>query len=269
MGSEGTSAWAALASLLVLAALLVLASGAHAEAQELAADQQEEARGLFDAARAAFAAGRYEDALDYFERSYEITHLPEILYNIGHTAERVRHDERALAAFEQYLELVPAAEERAAIESRIRVLRASVEERRRNEEAQRRERARGEASQAGALARAEPDPTPTSTRPRSSPSEAGWVVLGVGGAVAVGGAVLLGVGSARADEVRSASEGTPWPEVRQAYADADAFAIAGGVLLGVGAAAIAVGAVWGIVDLGGADAAVAIGPGRLELRGSF
>lgn len=233
-------------------------------AQTLTEAQREEARGVFEAGRAAFADGRYEAALEYFERSYELTHAPELLYNIAQSADRMRRDERALSAFEAYLAELPDAPERPEVEARIRALRAALEAR--SAEAQARE---AEAREAEAREDA-PVIEPGSEAPIArEPSPAGWVVAGAGGLTAIVGAVLLGVASARAGEVDGAAEGTPWVDLRGAYADAETLGPAGGVLLGVGLATAAVGAVWGVVELGSARADVAIGPGSIELRGRF
>ena len=261
-----------------VAAVLVaamLAWAPSARAQTLTPAEQEEAHGLFDAGRAAFSAGRYEDALGYFERSYTITGAPELLYNIAHTAERIRHDERALEAFEQYLEARPDSEERESIEARIANLRRAIAER----AALRGAADDGAGEQGAGEQGADPDDAdegepsePTPDPEPSGGSPAGWIVLGAGGAVAISGAILLGLAAAAASDVSGASPGTPWSDVRDAYANADTFGIAGGVLLGVGALAMAAGLVWGIVELPneqGATVDVAIGPGQVTLRGRF
>jgi len=248
-----------------IAAALVAAAGvASAQApRELTREQLTEARALFEAGRAAFIEGRYEDALDYFDRSYEISGAPELLYNVGHAAERLRQDERALDAFEAYLREVPDAEERASIERRIALLREAIAEREaiaRDAEPEQTDPPRPSEARA-----APPAPEP----PPSEPSPAGWVVAGIGGAGAVAGAILLGVGAARGDEVASAPEGTPWPQLRGAYEDAGTLPAIGGVLLGVGVAAMAAGVLWGVIELGSADAQLAIGPAEVVARGTF
>jgi tetratricopeptide (TPR) repeat protein len=87
-----------------------------------------EGRGLFEAGRAAFTDGRYEDALDYFDRAYALSHRSELLYNIGSANDRLRRDVEALAAFERYVRELPDAPNVREVESRIRVLRQSLED---------------------------------------------------------------------------------------------------------------------------------------------
>ena len=112
------------------------------ESTALAEDELEEARLLFLAGRRAFDSGRYEDALDSFERAYVLTRDPHVLYNVAITLDRMRRDREALAAFERYLRLQPEAPENRDVESRIRILRAQIREHDRLEgEAARRERA--------------------------------------------------------------------------------------------------------------------------------
>ena len=100
-------------------------SGSDAQSTQEAADA--EARGLFLAGQAAFASSRYDDALRYFRQSYELSGRPPLLYNIAVTADRLRWDEEALAAFEQFLRDAPAdAPQRRDVEARIPLLREAV-----------------------------------------------------------------------------------------------------------------------------------------------
>ena len=62
--------------------------------------RETEARALFEAGRQAFTDGRFEDALQRFSQSYELSHRAELLFNIGQAADRLRRDAEALAAFE-------------------------------------------------------------------------------------------------------------------------------------------------------------------------
>ena len=88
-----------------------------------------EARALFEAGRQAFTDGRFEDALQRFSQSYELSHRAELLFNIGQAADRLRRDAEALAAFERYLALLPEAANRREVEGRIAVLRQASAER--------------------------------------------------------------------------------------------------------------------------------------------
>ena len=86
------------------------------------AAHDEEARALFAAGRAAFAEGRYDEALTRFVRAHELSGRPQLLYNIGVSADRLRRDEDALRAFRAYVEAVPEADNHAEIVARIAIL---------------------------------------------------------------------------------------------------------------------------------------------------
>lgn len=78
-------------------------------------------------AQAEFEAGNYQDALDHFQRAYELTGSPILLYNIGQTADRLRLDATALRAFQLYLGSYPDAPNRDEVEHRMRALEPRVE----------------------------------------------------------------------------------------------------------------------------------------------
>jgi len=86
----------------------------------------EEARSVFEAGELAYSAGRFENALDYFERACALSQRPVLLFNIGTAAERLRHDDRAIEAFEGYLAAMPDAPNAASVRSRLEILRRSA-----------------------------------------------------------------------------------------------------------------------------------------------
>lgn len=91
-----------------------------------AAQSDEAARAAFDAGRHAYADADYELALAEFNRSYELSRKPELLYNIAMTFERLRRDREAIDAFERYLAEVPSAENHPVVSRRLKALKASV-----------------------------------------------------------------------------------------------------------------------------------------------
>ena len=88
----------------------------------------EVARGLFQAGKAAYQAGKYADALTFFEQAHERSGRPALLFNIAQSAERVRQDEKALEMFRAYLTQVPDAANRVEVEARIKQLEQWVAE---------------------------------------------------------------------------------------------------------------------------------------------
>ncbi|UJR81395.1 tetratricopeptide repeat protein [Sandaracinus amylolyticus] len=257
---------AVLAVVLLSGAPVVLASTtAEAQASSSAVRVDSEARSLFEAGAAAFADGRYEDALGHFRRSYELSGRPELLYNIGQAHDRLRHDAEAVAAFEEYIAAVPDAAQREEIAARLAILRASME--------------RADVSEAGAEATPEVEPATVETAEPAepeivaapAPDPAPWVLLGTGGAVAITGAILLGFGYADVATVENARD-VPFSSVRRAYDDAPVLTGIGWAALGVGVAVAGVGLVWGLSSGGGSSgehARLQLGPTGIAASGSF
>lgn len=225
------------------------------------AGEDAEARNLFHAGDVAFREGRYENALDYLQRAYALSHRPALLYNIGTTLDRLRRDDEALAAFEQYLREVPETDNRLEVESRIAVLRAGVEAR------------REEQASEGETERQTTTVGPSSQSAAGSEDVGGWVLVGVGAAAIVAGAVLLGLAAADVAAVENPAPGTYWSAVDDAYARSEGESIAGAVLLGVGGAAAIAGLVWALVpneaSEGTARLELVPAPGGVLARGAF
>jgi hypothetical protein len=89
-------------------------------------ERDQRARDRFEQGRAAYKDGRYRDAWAYFHEAYQLSGRPELLYNIGQTADRLGQDADALKAFNMYLERLPNAENRRDVENRVRALRERV-----------------------------------------------------------------------------------------------------------------------------------------------
>ncbi len=227
-----------------------------------------DARAAFEEGRVAYDAGEYDAAVRAFRRAYLLSPRYRLLYNIAQAELRAGHDGLALEAFQGYLRQAPPDDERRGeVEERVRVLQgmgvraATEEEVREAEEANREAEARAPrrwASAAASGAGGGADPAP-------------WIVLGVGGAAAVAGAVLMGVAAGEAGRVTGAPDGARWEELEGAASGAEAMWAAGLVLLGVGGAAMVAGLVWGIAG-GGEDrpsARLRLLPGAARLEGTF
>lgn len=214
-----------------------------------------DARAEFAMGREAFEQGRFGEALEHFQRCYDMTGEPDLLYNIATVQDRLRQDAEALASFRAYLSARPGAEDREAVEARIRAIQTALER------------------EQPALGDPEPElgPDPGGDAMTEPPTAAGsspvaGITLTVGGgALVVGGAILLGVALADIDAVMSATE---WPSVRDAHERAPALSGVGIAALAVGLAAAGIGvALW--ASAGGGEAEVAFGPGTVQLRGRF
>jgi len=251
-----------LACSLLLAALAVLTVPARSLAQAAAAPatsegEDAEARSLYAAGQVAFREGRFENALDYFERAYALSHRAGLLYNVGTTQDRLRRDAEALAAFERYLAELPEAQNRGEVEARIVVLREAI--------------ARQASSEPDPVAEPTvPATTPRSSTPSQEPNVGAWVMVGAGGAAIAAGVVLLALAASDVASVEGSAPGSMWSAVRDAYGRSEAESIAGAVLLGVGGAAAIAGIVWAVLP-GEGEARVELAPSAsgLILRGVF
>lgn len=88
---------------------------------------EDPARDAFDAGRAAYDQGRFDEALSGFRRAYRLSGRPELLFNLGLVQDRLRQDRDALESYRSYLDALPDAANRPAVEERIRVLQEEVD----------------------------------------------------------------------------------------------------------------------------------------------
>ena len=116
--------------------------------------------------------------------------------------------------------------------------------------------------------RDEPDMRSTSS---DGPGLLPWIVAGAGAAVAVTGAVLLGVGLGDRATVEDPAEGARWSDgADEAYERGPALLTAGSVLLPVGLLLGTLGVVWALPAPSGEERlSVRVGPGSLQLAGGF
>jgi tetratricopeptide (TPR) repeat protein len=200
-----------------------------ARGQDAPPSADEEARVRFAAGRLALAARRYDDALTDFERAYELSHRPALLFNLAHVHTLLAHREEALALYRRYLdEAEPSESDRARAEEQIAVLTASL---------------------AAAPLEATPPPAssdgdvPLHVRSAVDATPA-WVVLGTGAGVLLVGAILGGLGLADRFAVEGASDGTRWESIQAAYDRGPTLEAVGDSLFAAGVVTIVVGAVW-------------------------
>lgn len=217
-----------------------------------------EARALYSAGEIAYAEGRYESALGYFQRAHELSARPALLFNIGSAAERVRQDDVALDAFERYLRDVPEAANRSVVEARIQILRTAIAE-------------REERNQRPTTAEV-PPPTSAEAAPvaarDSGRSVVPWVLVGVGGGAAVVGAVFVGLGYSDASTVAGAPQNSNWSSVSGAYDRAPRRQGIGFALAGVGVATAVTGVILAVTGRSSDDEAAHVGVSGWVERGS-
>jgi hypothetical protein len=227
-----------------------------------ACDASKVSRGDVDRAHTVFLSGKqyldesnYDKAISYFDDAYSIDcSVHAILPIIATAYERKGDKNEAVRALDEYLRRVPNASDREHVERRIKNLNDQI--------AREQPSATTSASSAPVSppaasvapeASAVPPPAtpppaaPAEATPKTSPGAGPWILAGIGGAAAIGGVVLLGVG---AGDISSADKLCP---ARNACPD-DSAASKGntgrtletaGVIVGVaGVVTLGAGLVW-------------------------
>src|SRR5690554_3535451 len=255
--------------------LLALSSTAFADSPS---DDDVEARLLYQAGVSAYDAGRFEEALERFQRAYELSGREMLLYNIATAAERARQDEIALDAYERFLEAEPETRLRGRVETVIARLRRELAQ---AESARETQISKQDIDQNTETQSDEPSPLVSfdeSAAASSSRGPVGLITLAAGGAVLVAGAVTLGMGLADRARVQNPSEDAlDWQrDAARAYDRGPALLTTGIIALPVGAALTAVGVVMAIKsgkhagdDPEAARADLSFGPGSIMLKGRF
>jgi hypothetical protein len=121
---------------------------------------------------------------------------------------------------------------------------------------------------AEALAATSRDATPrAAATPSDSISVVPWIVVGVSGAIAVAGGVLLGVTASDISSVENARRGTEWSSVRSAYDRSPGLSTAGFLMVGAGVAGVALGLTWALwPSLEEAELSLRVAPGAVSFR---
>ena len=252
--------------LIVVVSMACLAgtSGVRAQSSSSRDARIAQAKKAFASGTRAYADGDFETALARFQRAYQLTGSPDLLYNIATVSDRLRRDEEALEAYEGYLEARPQSVDREHVEGRIEVLRAAIEARHRAEIDAEIE-ARKAAVEAAARIKAE--------RPLTQyvgPGPGPWITIGAGGATLVAGAVLFGLGQRDQNKVENAEPGSSYSSVQEMAERGPRRTKAGIALMSVGGAAVIGGVVWQLT--GGHEEAmpeVSIGPSGISVKGRF
>ena len=108
---------------LLVSLLLCLFVPAGALAQTPKPQVDPAARQAFEAGADAYDHGRFADALREFDRAYQLSPTPKLQFNIGRAADGDGQIERAIGAYNAYLQAFPKADNREFVESRIVKLR--------------------------------------------------------------------------------------------------------------------------------------------------
>lgn len=239
--------------------VLVVAPLAHAES---------EAERLYNQGQQAYEALRYDDALAAWEKSYALSKLPALLFNIAQ-AQRLRGKPgdctKATANYRKFIALAPKSTERPTAEGFIAELAPCVEQEAKPQPAP---VVPPPTAVTAPPVASEPAPTPTTTPP---PREggggkgkrfAGYAVGGAGVVLVVTG-VYFGAKARRlGNEVEDeCADGCDWNLVKDKDAEGKSAETTQYVLYGVGVAALAAGGVlWWMGNTEAKPPAVAVTP---------
>ncbi|MBX3154549.1 MAG: tetratricopeptide repeat protein [Deltaproteobacteria bacterium] len=100
--------------LLVLCLVFVGTTRAHADDPSLRA-----AKRHFDRGEKLFALGKFEEALEHYQKAYDAKPLPAFLFNIGQCHRNLNDYDAAIFSFRKYLKLEPDASNRDKVEALI------------------------------------------------------------------------------------------------------------------------------------------------------
>ncbi|MFH1129748.1 MAG: tetratricopeptide repeat protein [Pseudomonadota bacterium] len=124
---------------LLTACLLVSPPTANAQSQvaqpqQSPSDNKTEAKTHFEQGKVAFSRGQYEDALNEYTVAYRLLPLPGFLFNIGQCYRNLEQYEKAILSFQLYLQNVPQAANRNAVQQLVKELEDKLEQKRSTEE---------------------------------------------------------------------------------------------------------------------------------------
>lgn len=244
---------------------------ATTKAERAAADQR--ARELFVQGDAAYAEGRYEQALTAFDEAHRLSARPQLFYNISNALERLARYEEAAVALEKYL-AGGKVKDRDVIQKRLENLQKRAADQRAEREKAANEEAlaakeREEAEQKRRDAERTQREAPP---PREEPSSVvPWVLVVGGAAVFATGAVFGGMTlAARGDASDGCADGGGGhlcsAEARSALDREKTFGVVADVGMVTGLVLSGVGVTW-LLTRGSSGRASAPASAQVGVRG--
>jgi hypothetical protein len=114
-----------------LAVLAVtVAFAGTARAAELTPQQKAEMKSLYERATRAYDVGKYAEAIEEYQKAYEIGGDPPMLYNIAQAYRLNDQPGEAVRFYRRYLQRAPQARNREDVERKIAELEKTIEDRR-------------------------------------------------------------------------------------------------------------------------------------------
>jgi len=102
---------------LALVLVMLFASVAHAEDPTMRA-----AKRHFDRGEKLFALGKFDEALDEYQKAYDAKPIPDLLFNIGQCYRNLDDYDKAIFSFKKYLKETPDAPNKEAVDKLIEEL---------------------------------------------------------------------------------------------------------------------------------------------------
>jgi hypothetical protein len=255
-----------------VALLLVSAAGApSARAAELSPQQKAEMRTLYDKATRAYDVGKYQEAIEDYQKAYEIGGDPPMLYNIAQAYRLNNQPTEAVRFYKRYLQRAPNARNREDVERKIAEQEKAIEEQRKLQPPPPPVTPVPAPPPAATVPVGPPSPPPEAPPPATSPEATvvtpaappeepsqvrtivGWSMVGVGIAAGAVGLIEGKIAKDKADQLTSESRmnGAVMfnPEVEQQGKNANIAAI----VLGVAGGAAVIGGILVLVTGGSSE----------------
>jgi tetratricopeptide (TPR) repeat protein len=271
-------------AIIILAASTGIAREGHAQSRG-----KKTAESHYDRGMKAYTLGHFAEAIEEFEKAYELRSEPIFLYNIAQSHRQSNSPQRAIFFYRRYLEADPNVKNRAEIEKRIKDMETQLNAQKENSGATSATMttAPGPAQPTTPVptppqpvpVTAEPAPAPVTNVQVAQPTEsaaqgrglriAGLVTAGVGVA-----AVATGIGfGLHANSLRDEAYTGTYNDSK--LQDSKSFRTLQWVSIGIGGAAVITGGVLYYLGLAAKDAPVAFAPivapgmGGAAVVGSF
>ena len=225
--------------LTVLTPLLLLLYVSPVSAQDKAQEDTELAKRYYKLGEELYRRADFRGAKAQFQLSYKLSKKPALLWNIARCQEPLGEHEAAVASYEGYLKSNPA--NAALVRTRIANLKKLMAEKQKPKP----------------QPQPQPQPKPQPVDPPSSTRTmriAGWSLVGVGAAAAVGGLAMGVVAGNKSDDLEAAAaEHQEYADVKDDESLAKGLETGAIVGLAVGGAALAAGAVLLVLDMTGGE----------------
>jgi len=208
------------------------AAAQEAEQEQAVSLMDEEARQHFQIGKSLYDAGRFPEAATEFERAYQKSGRPQLLYNLYVANRDASNWGPAVAALRDYLEKVPDAPDRINLRARLKSMEDAAA------------RDAEQASKAAEDERQRQTDAAPATRTEKVRSIVPLVLMGTGGALVIGSGITGFLTKGKTDDLDAACDGNACPAAQNDNIDsAKTLALTTDVLLGVGIVTAGVGAV--------------------------